>query len=327
MVFETVARLGSVTKAAESLHLAQPTVSVQLRKLAETLELQLFVQRGRHLYLTAGGQELLSACEELVELLQRTETRLAALRGGEGEILRVAAVSGGRQLAARMLASFCARHPGIRASLHVANCSQLMERLIAQEDDLYILTLPCDAPGVSGHLLATESLRFYCGPTDPLGSAGCVSLSEVMRRTFVAREPGSGTRRLLQAMLEPPECELCIRAELGSDEAVAEAVAAGIGIALLPVATAAPFLAAGLLAAVRADISDLELKWHLVHRNGTALPAAALLFVKEALAEASPGPECYAGDYVPRAPRTSVSKLVLLLTTASAADILSLTEG
>jgi LysR family transcriptional regulator, low CO2-responsive transcriptional regulator len=157
MVFEAVARLGSVTKAAEALHLAQPTVSVQLKKLAEALELQLFVQRGRRLSLTRGGQELLSSCEELIDLLLRTESRLSALRGGEGENLRIGAASGARQLAARMLASFCARHPGIQASLHVANCSQLMERLAAQEDDLYILTLPDVAD------CGVQPLRRHCG--------------------------------------------------------------------------------------------------------------------------------------------------------------------
>jgi LysR family transcriptional regulator, low CO2-responsive transcriptional regulator len=300
MVFEAVARLGSVTKAAETLHLAQPTVSVQLKKLAETLELQLFVQRGRRLYLTVGGQELLSTCEELNELLLRTETRLAALRAGEGEILRLAAAPGGRQLAARMLASFCARHPGIQANLHVANCSQLMERLVAQEDDLYILNLPDNTAGVNVHLLATESVRFYSGPSDALASMRSVSLPEVLRGTFVVREPGSGTRRMLQAMLERSAEELCIRAELGSDEAVAEAAAAGLGTALLPVAIAAPFVAAGALAAVRADIPNLELNWHLVHRTGAALPNAAHLFVREALVDVSLGAEFDTGEHVPR---------------------------
>jgi LysR family transcriptional regulator, low CO2-responsive transcriptional regulator len=284
MVFEAVARLGSVTKAAEALHLAQPTVSVQLKKLAEALELQLFVQRGRQLYLTRGGEELLSSCEELIDLLLRTETRLSAVRGGEGEKLRIGAASGARQLAARMLASFCARHPGIQASLHVANCSQLMERLAAQEDDLYILTLPDNASGVKAHLLATESIRLYCGPSDALASLGSISLADVAGARFVVREPGAGTRRILQALLERSGYELRIRAELGSDEAVAEAAAAGLGIALLPVAVAAPFVAAGSLAVIPADIPDLQLNWHLVHRERAALSPAALLFVREAQA-------------------------------------------
>ena len=86
MVFEAVARHGSVTRAAETLHLAQPTVSIQLKKLAETLDLQLFEQRGRQLHLTTAGRELLSACGELIELLLRTESRLAVLRADHADL-------------------------------------------------------------------------------------------------------------------------------------------------------------------------------------------------------------------------------------------------
>jgi LysR family transcriptional regulator, low CO2-responsive transcriptional regulator len=285
IVFEAVVRLGSVTKAAESLHLAQPTVSLQLRKLSETLELQLFEQRGRQLHLTRGGRELLSACEELIELLLRTEARLAPLRGGEGDIVRIGAVSGARQLAARMLASFCARHPGIQASLHIGNRSQLMERLAAEEDHLYILTLPDDASGVKAHLLATESLRFYCSASSPLAAASKVSLSELANETFVVREPGSGTRSMLQAVLAAGGHEMHVRAEFGNDEAVAEAIAAGIGVGLLSVTCGAPFVASGLLAEVRTELANLVRSWHLVHAERAALPAGAQLFLREALAE------------------------------------------
>src|SRR5581483_1915298 len=110
-VFEAVARLGSVTRAAGELHLAQPTVSTQLRKLADALEVPLFEPRGRGLRLTPAGRELLA----------RTEERLAALRMRKPEVLRLAAAPGARQLAARVLASFCMRYPGVQASLHVAN--------------------------------------------------------------------------------------------------------------------------------------------------------------------------------------------------------------
>src|SRR5581483_4541209 len=120
-VFEAVARLGSVTRAAGELHLAQPTVSTQLRKLADALEVPLFEPRGRGLRLTPAGRELLAACEELSLLLARTEERLAALRMRKPEVLRLAAAPGARQLAARVLASFCMRYPGVQASLHVAN--------------------------------------------------------------------------------------------------------------------------------------------------------------------------------------------------------------
>ncbi|MBI3045872.1 MAG: LysR family transcriptional regulator [Betaproteobacteria bacterium] len=281
MVFEAVARHGSVTKAADALHLAQPTVSIQLKKLAETLDLQLFEQRGRQLHLTTAGRELLSACEELIELLLRTESRLAALRAGHADTLRIAALTGARKLAARMLASFCARHPGVQASLNVGNCAELRQRLAAHEDHLFILTLPDIACGMKAYLLATEYLWFYCGPTHSLAGRADVSLSILGGESFVVPAAGSGTRSMLEELLKRVDCALRIRAELESDEAVAEGAVAGLGVALLPTAVAEPFVSAGSLVAVDAQVPSLERVWYLVHPDATPLPAAAILFVRD----------------------------------------------
>lgn len=285
MVFEAVARLGSVTKAADALHLAQPTVSIQLRKLAETLELPLFEQRSRRFELTSAGRELFSACQELTELLLRTETRLAGLRDGGTDSLRIAATAGARRLAARMLASFCGRHPGVQASLHVGNCAELMQRLAAQEDHLYIMTLPAVAAGVKAYPFAKQSLRFYCRPESALAQLPVVSLAQLACESFVVREPGSGTRDMLQALIEQASGELRIRAALGSDDAVAEAASGGLGMALLPTAMAAPFVADGFLVELRTNIPDLERTWQLVHAERATLPAVAVLFIREAQTE------------------------------------------
>jgi DNA-binding transcriptional LysR family regulator len=144
MVFEAAARLGGVTRAAEELHLAQPTVSMQLKKLSETLELALFEQRGRHLHLTSAGEALRELCDELIELFSRAEARLAGLRGPKAETLRLAAEPEARRVAARLLAAFCSRHPGIRATLHIADHAELLARIAAGEDDVYLFELEVD---------------------------------------------------------------------------------------------------------------------------------------------------------------------------------------
>jgi DNA-binding transcriptional LysR family regulator len=281
MVFEAVARHVSVTKAAEALHLAQPTVSIQLKKLAETLDLQLFEQRGRQLHLTAAGRELLAACEELIELLLRTESRLAVLRAVQVDTLRIAALTGARKLAARMLASFCARHPGVQASLHVGNCAELSQRLSAQEDHLFILTLPDIACGMKSYPLVTEYLRFYCSPTHPLAGRAGVPVCTLGSESFVVPATGSGTRSMLEELLKRADCALRIRAELESDEAVAEGAGAGLGVALLPTTVAELFVSAGSLVAVDVQMPSLERSWYLAHAEAATLPAAAVLFVRD----------------------------------------------
>src|SRR3954470_7762581 len=107
-VFEAVARLGSVTRAAAELHLAQPTVSLQLKKLAETLEVTLFEQHGRMLRLTAGGHALREACEEMLLCISNLDKKMAPSRGVPVETLRLAAEPEARELAARLVAAFCA---------------------------------------------------------------------------------------------------------------------------------------------------------------------------------------------------------------------------
>ena len=147
MVFEAVARLGSVTRAADELYLAQPTVSTQLKKLSQTLDATLFEAQGRGLALTPAGRELQEVCAELFGLLERAEARIARVRNPRPEVLRIAAAPGARQSAARLLAAFCSRHPGVQASLHVAETAQLAVRMARGEDDVYLMALDGAAPG------------------------------------------------------------------------------------------------------------------------------------------------------------------------------------
>jgi len=141
LVFEAVARLGSVTRAAEELHLAQPTVSLQLKKLAETLEVALFEQRGRRLHLTGAGQQLRETCTELMHCLARAEEKLTAWRKPKQERLALAAEPESRAVAARLLAGFCSRHPGVQGSLHIGERAELLTRLASGADDVYLFGL------------------------------------------------------------------------------------------------------------------------------------------------------------------------------------------
>ena len=140
-VFEAVSRLGSVTRAGEELHLAQPTVSLQLKKLAETLDITPFEQVGRRLQLTASGHALREVCDELMTCLERSEEKLAAWRRPCTERLALAAEPEARAVASRLLAAFCARHPGTQATLHIAERDELLARFAAGTDDVYLFEL------------------------------------------------------------------------------------------------------------------------------------------------------------------------------------------
>jgi DNA-binding transcriptional LysR family regulator len=144
LVFEAVARLGSVTRAAEELHLAQPTVSMQLKKLSQALEVKLFQPDGRRLKITPAGEALREVCHEMIGVFGKAEERLAPFRAKEREYLRLAAEPEAREVASRLLAEFCARHPGVQASLHIASRDVLLSRLATGEDDVFLFELEID---------------------------------------------------------------------------------------------------------------------------------------------------------------------------------------
>jgi LysR family transcriptional regulator, low CO2-responsive transcriptional regulator len=189
MVFEAVARLRSVTRAAEELHLAQPTVSTQLRKLSDTLDLALFEQRGRGLEPTPAGGELRAACEELIALIERIEARLAPLRAARPDVLRIGAMPGAHGLAARLIAAYCLRHPGARVDLHVAGHEEVLARLLSGKDDLCLHPATGDNPGLAMSPIVTldaqgipllRDWRIGRGKAAPLPAAAELFLREAV---------------------------------------------------------------------------------------------------------------------------------------------------
>jgi len=152
-VFEAAARLGSFTRAAETLNMAQPTVSTQIKKLSETLGLPLFEQIGKKVHLTAAGKALQAGCTELFQLFRRIDDGLAAMRNLEAGHLSLAVSTTGKYFVPRLLAGFIAKYPKLEITLHIHNRRELIDRLTANVDDLYIFAnLTCPAFFVPGDL-------------------------------------------------------------------------------------------------------------------------------------------------------------------------------
>lgn len=190
VVFEAVARLGSVTRAAEELHLAQPTVSMQLKKLADALEIQLFEQRGRRLYLTAAGERLKQGCEDVFAAFQKLESALDVFRQPAPETFRLAAETGARHVAAQLLADFCSRNPGVQASLHIANRGDLLARFTAAEDDVYLFELEVDG------LPAEKRWSVAHAKGRPLATAAAAFVREALGgRAYAPARGGDGAAR------------------------------------------------------------------------------------------------------------------------------------
>lgn len=233
-VFEAVARHGSFTRAAEELYMAQPTVSVQIKKLTETIGLPLLEQVGKSIRLTPVGKELQAACGEIFTTLTRFEQKVADMRGMQTGSLHIAASTVAKYFASRSLAEFLKAHPGIEAKMHVAHRQQLLHRLGDNADDLYLMMNPPGGDEVVSLRLLPDPIVVFAPANHALAGEKKIPFARLAKEPLLAREPGSGTRMTTDRLFREHGLTPNIRMELGSNEAIRESIRAGLGIAILP---------------------------------------------------------------------------------------------
>lgn len=280
MVFDAIARLGSFTKAAEELHMAQPTVSVQMKKLSETIGLPLFDQVGRRIQLTAAGRELYAACQDIFLRISEVESRLSTLRGGAPTGLRLAVSTTGKYFAPRLLGQFWERHPGADVAMQVLNREHLLNRLVADLDDFYIFTTPPDDPDVECHRILPNPIKVYAREDHPWVGRKRIPLAELATQPMLVREPGSGTRDLVLGHFAASGLAPTVRMELSSNEAIKQAIVGALGISVL--SSHAMSAEAGSRRIVPLDVEGFPLMrdWWLVHSRRRALSVLAQSFLE-----------------------------------------------
>lgn len=279
-LFEAVARHGSFTRAAEAIHLSQPAVSIQIKRLEEQLGVALFEQMGKKIYLTAAGKELYATCGDLFERLDTFENRLEALRGEVAGPLQLAAVTTAKYFLPYYLGAFLRRYPKVSPQLKVSNRARILERIDANEDDLYIMATLPEGGAIESHPFLTDELVLFAHPRHPLAGKKHIPLAQLPRERLIARERGSGIRMTLDRLLADHGLELTPYMELGSGEAIKQAVMAGIGIGVLSTFSLRQELAAGKLVLLDIEGLPLQRTWYAVHRRGKQLSPAAVKFIE-----------------------------------------------
>lgn len=285
-VFEAIARLGSLTRAAEEVHIAQPTASVQIKKLAATIGLPLFEQVGRRVYLTDAGQRLYAGCQDLFRAFASIEEALNDLRAVESGCLRLAASSTGKYLAPRLLGAFLQRYPGIDAQLEIFNRKALVDRLAGNQDDLYLFAAPLAREDVVTQALLPNPLVVFARDDHPLAGARRIALARLAAEPFLMREPGSGTRLLATQLFQRHGLAPKVRMELSTDEAIKEAILAGLGVAILSRFTLGVEPEPRGLACLDVEGFPLDNHWHLAYPVGKQLSPTARAFMDFARSQA-----------------------------------------
>ena len=232
-LFEAIARLGSFTRAADELFLTQPTVSMQIKKLSDTVGMPLFEQVGKKIYLTDIGHELHRTCRGIFEHLSNFEMIAADMKGLKTGKLRLAVVTTAKYFAPRLLGTFCQQYPGVDASLIVSNRERILERLANNLDDLYIMGQPPVDADVIAEVFLENMLVVIAPANHALARKKKIPLERLAQEPFLLREPGSGTRIATERLFGELGLKLKMRMELGSNEAIKQAVIGGLGISVL----------------------------------------------------------------------------------------------
>jgi DNA-binding transcriptional LysR family regulator len=285
-MFEASARLGSFTRAAEELHMAQATASVQIKKLSDTVGLALFEQEGKRIHLTEAGQRVYAGCSELFRALSDMERALAGMRGVASGQLRLAVPSAARRFASRLLDAFVQRNPAVQPSLHTHDRLALIERLGSHEDDLYMFVEPPEEREVVAQAVVPNPLVVLACRDHPLAVENDIPFARLAAEPFLMREPGSGTRMIILRLFARHALAPNIRMELNSDEAIREATLAGLGVSILPRYSLGLDRVLTKLVCLDVVGFPLESHWHFVYPVGKRLSAPARAFMDFARVEA-----------------------------------------
>ncbi|MGJ3245494.1 MAG: LysR substrate-binding domain-containing protein [Elainellaceae cyanobacterium] len=286
-VFEATARHGSFTRAAEELFLTQPTVSMQVKQLTKALGLPLFEQVGKRLYLTDAGRELYSTCQEIFEQLDQLEMKVADLKGMKQGRLRLAVITTAKYFIPRLLGPFCQRYPGIDVSLIVTNHEHAIDRLINNQDDIYVMSQLPEHVDVKAHPFLDNPLVVLAPKDHPLAHEKNISLDRLAKEPFIMRESGSGTRRAVQKLFDANDIEVRVRLELGSNEAIKQAIAGGLGLSILSCHTLTPDGHGGELTILDVQGFPIQRQWYVVHLGGKQLSVVGSTFLDYLKSEAS----------------------------------------
>ena len=293
-IFEAIARLSSFTRASEELFLTQPTVSMQMKKLTDIVGAPLVEQVGKKVMLTEDGRELAQASREIFAILDRYTMSAAERQGLTKGKLKLMAITTASYFAPRLLGDFVKLYPGIDVSLRVTNKEQVLASMADNLDDLYLLGTPPDEIDVVATLIMDNPIVVLAAPDHPLAKKKNITLERLAQEPWIMREAGSGTRKAIERMFAEKHLEVRQRLELGSNEAIKQAILAGLGISALS-CHALTLHQPGQFAVLDAKGFPIQRHWYAVYPAGRQISVVARAFLDFLLGQRDESTACAPG--------------------------------
>ena len=274
-VFLSAARHASFSKAAAELSLTAPAVSMQIKELESDLDIELFARVGRRVELTTAGEYFLVYAKRVAANLRDAEVMLSKLRGTGAGLLKIGLVSTAKYFLPQLLARFKEEHFGLQIRLEVRNRDQMVELLRDGEIDLAIMgRTPADMD-TRIEAFATHPHAFIASPRHPLAREQGIAPAVLNQLELLSREPGSGTRAIMERFLKDRGLTPRVSMEMPSNESIKQAVMADLGISFVSLHTVGLELTYGKLAVLDIDETPIARAWHVVALNrGNPSPAA-----------------------------------------------------
>lgn len=278
-LFEAVARLGSITRAAEEVHLTQPSVSMQIRTLEDKIGLPLTEQVGKSIQLTQAGEEVAAASLDILGRLHEMETSLEDMHRKVTGPLSVAVVSTTKYFLPKLLGNFKRRYPGVEPRLQITNRDTVATRMRENRDDLYIMGRPPEGEEVIAEPFLENVIIFAARADHPFATERNLSLARIAAEDVIGRELGSGTRQAVDRRFLEGGVELLPHMDFDDNEAIKQGVLSGLGVAYLPLHSIRLELAAGELVVLDVEDFPLRRRWYAMHRKGKRLTNTAQAFL------------------------------------------------
>ena len=277
-IFEAVAKHGSISRAANELGLTQPAVSMQIKQMEDQLGLVVVEQVGKKFALTEAGHELCFHAERIGNQIAALMTAMDQFRELERGVLRVAVVSTANYFLPPLIASFSKEFPGVRVSLRVANREAVLASVSSNEAELAIIGHTPERGDIVGQYFMDNPLVVIAAPNHPLAGFERLDLCQIEDEVLVVREQGSGTRAAMERFFVEHRVSYQNGCELNTNEAIKQAVQAGLGIGVVPAQTIELELQTGRLAVLPFEGFPIVRRWFVIHRGDKRLSSAALAF-------------------------------------------------
>jgi DNA-binding transcriptional LysR family regulator len=282
-IFCKVVELGSFSEAGKAVHLSQPTISTHIKQIEEHFNTRLMDRMSRRTVPTRAGELLYEYAHRLISLYDATEAAMAEFVGKiKGRLAIGGSTIPGAYLLPRLIGAFTQAYPGIRISQVVADTSEIVAQTLAGRIEMGIVGARVGDKNLTQTAVMDDDLRLVIPGDHPWAGKKKISLDEVIREPFIVREEGSGTLRSLAKLLKRKEItlsDLNIVAELGSTEAVRQAIKSKIGISILSAIAVAEDIQAGRLAAVDIDGLNLRRSFYLTTHSQRSLSPTCRAFI------------------------------------------------